>query len=329
MGEIAGHIVNNMQSGKYCSSFSKENKMAVKKRTVPLPPKAGGPGKVASKTANTAASTRPTARTAPAAQKAPTKDFSVQPWNCEGEGKRILIYAESGMGKTTLASLAPGPAFIGIDDGGKLITDGAGKKLRHVPGIETFADVRAALQADIYADDETVVIDQATYLQEWAVEHVLANITNEKGAKMDNIVRYGYGKGYQHLYDTMKLILQDCDGLIRRGKNVIIIAQSAPHSVANAAGDDFLREGPRLYSGKNYNIEALYSEWSDHLFRIGYQFVAVNEKKATGTNTRAIFTDGEQYFRAKSRGDILGPEQAIVSFEDPTDDSIWQFLFGK
>lgn len=292
--------------------------MAVTKRKIPKPPKS-------------AATTRPpTAPKARATTTVPAKNFEVKSWDCSGEGKRILIYAESGMGKTTLASLAPSPVFIGVDDGGKLIVDEDGRKLRHVPGINNFTDVRGALQqTSIYDNDKTVVIDQATYLQEWAVDHVLATITNEKGAKMDSIVRYGYGKGYQHLYDTMKLILQDADGLIRRGKNVIIIAQSAPHNIANATGDDFLREGPRLHSQKNCNIEALYCEWADHLFRIGYQFVAVSEKKATGTNTRAIFTDGEQYFRAKSRGNILGPEQAVVTFEDPTDDSIWQFLFGE
>ncbi len=301
--------------------------MAIKKRALPPPPPKAptGPGKVA--TTKTAASTRPAP--APAAQqKVSAKNFSVQPWNCDGDGKRILIYAESGMGKTTLASLAPSPVFIGIDDGGKLMTDDEGKRiiLRHVPGIEDFADVRGALQADAYANDETVVLDQATYLQEWAGDHVLATITNDKGAVMDNLVRYGYNKGYTHVYDTMKLILQDADGLIRRGKNVIIIAQAAPHNIANPGGEDFLREGPRLQSIKNANVEALYCEWADHILRISYQFLAIDKKKATGTNTRAIFVHPEPHFRAKSR--TLGPDKAIVSFEDPTDDSIWQFLFA-
>ncbi len=288
---------------------------------IPAPPRAGAakPG------TKTAATTRPGPAPA-AAPKVPAKNFSVQPWNCEGEGKRILIYADSGMGKTTLASLAPSPVFIGIDDGGKLI-ERSGQKLRHVPGIETFADVRGALQADIYAEDETIVIDQATYLQEWAGDHVLATITNDKGAIMDNLVRYGYNKGFTHVYDTMKLILQDCDGLIRRGKNVIMIAQAAPHSIANPGGEDFLREGPRLQSIKNANVEALYCEWSDHIFRISYNFLAINEKKATGDGTRSIFVHPEPHFRAKSR--TLGPDKAIVSFADVNDDSIWQFLFAE
>jgi len=290
---------------------------------IPTPPTASNKGQRKSQPRKVASAKPPPPPIAPAQTKVSVKSFSVQPWNCAGEGKRILIYGESGMGKTTLASMAPLPVFIGIDDGGKLIPG-----LRNVPGITDFADVRAALQADIYDGCETIIIDQVTYLQEWAVDYVLANITNDKGVKMDSIVRYGYNKGYQHLYDTMKLILVDCDALIRRDKNVIIIAQSTPHNIANPGGEDFLREGPRLYSGKNANIEALYCEWADHIFRIGYQFSVVNEnKKITGTDERAVFVHPEPHFRAKSR--TLGLDKAVVAFAGPDDDSIWQFLFDE
>ena len=301
--------------------------MTVKKRTIPAPPKASVAGPTARTAVKNAASARPpSVPAAPVQTKVSAKNFSVQPWDCKGEGKRILIYAESGMGKTTLASMAPKPAFIGVDDGGKLMTDETGKKLRHVPGISTFADVRGALQADIYADDKTIVVDQVTALEEWAVAYVLANIPNEKGAMMRDIIQYGWNGGFRHLYDTMKLILQDSDGQIRRGKNVIIIAQAASHSIPNPGGEDFLRAGPRLCSRKGANIEALYCEWADHIFRIDYQHLAVDKKKkVTGTDTRAIFVHPEPHFRAKSR--TLGSELAVVAFEDPADDSIWKFLF--
>lgn len=292
--------------------------MAVTKRTIPKPP-----------TSKSAASTRPPK--APAARATiavPAKNFKVTAWDCSGEGKRILIYGESGMGKTTLASLAPGPVFIGVDDGGKLMTDETGKKLRHVPGIENFSDVRGALLADIYNDDETIVIDQATYLEEWAGDHVLATIPNKEGTMMRDIEQYGWNGGYRHLYDTMKLIPQDCDTLIRKGKNVIIIAQAAAHSIANPGGGDFLRAGPRLCSRKGANIEALYCEWADHILRIDYQYLMVDGKKVTsGENKRAIFVHPEPHFRAKSR--TLGLDKAVVSFEDPTDALIWTFLFGE
>ena len=288
--------------------------MAVKKRdNIPPPPKA--------------ATTRPPkAPKARAATVVPAKNFKITTGERPTDGKKILIHADSGMGKTTLASLAPGPVFIGLDNGG------VGIKEYHRVGdddnpIETYLDVRAALQADIYGEYETVNVDTATLLEEWAEQHVLDTITNDKSEKMDSIVKYGWSNGYKHLYDMMKLVLQDCDALIRKGKNVILIAQSTPHNVPNPGGEDFIRQGPRLVSRKNANIEALYCEWADHIFHIGYQFLNVDKKKkATGSGGRAIFVHPEPHFRAKSR--TLGLDKAVVSFEDPTDDSIWQFLFA-
>ena len=288
--------------------------MAVKKRdNIPPPPKA--------------ATTRPPkAPKARAATAVPAKSFSIKKGTDPKEGKKILIHADSGMGKTTLASLAPGPVFIGLDNGGVGI-----KEYHHVGDVdspvETYLDVRSALQADIYGEYETVCVDTATLLEEWAEQHVLDTITNDNGDKMSSIVKYGWSNGYKHLYDMMKLVLQDCDALIRKGKNVILIAQSTPHNVPNPGGEDFMRQGPRLVSRKNANVEAMYCEWADHIFHIGYQFLNVDKKKkATGTGGRAIFVHPEPHFRAKSR--TLGLDKAVVTFEDPTDDSIWQFLFA-
>jgi hypothetical protein len=255
------------------------------------------------------------------------KHFKIEKWDGSKGGKKILLYADSGMGKTTLATMLPKPVFIGLDDGGREIHHPVtGEMLDHIPGVSSFADVRSALQADIYADYETVVIDTVTLLEELAVQFVLDTISNDKGGKVDNIVRYGYNKGYRHLYDVMKLPLQDCDSLVASGKNVVLIAQSAALKVANALGDDYLRESPRLYAGSP-SVEAMYCEWADHIFRIGYRNIAVDDKKAASDGQRAVFVHGQAHFRAKSR--TLGMDKAVVSFEEPADDSIWQFVFGE
>jgi len=269
----------------------------------------------------------------------PAKTFSVGTGQGRKMGEKILIYADTGMGKSTLASMAPDPIFIDPDNGcTDLINPTTGTKVKRVQDENgnppsDFDDIRSALHDfSLYDDRETVVLDNATVIQDAAVPYMLATIPNDKGTLMKNIVAYGYNKGYQHLYDTMKLILQDCDMLCQRGKNVIIIAQSAPNKVSNPGGEDYLREGPRLYSSKDANIEALYCEWASHILRIDYQGVwAGKDKKATGDTTRIIYTQPEVHFRAKSRilanGTNLEP---IISFSEPSDDSLWKFLFpGK
>ena len=264
--------------------------------------------------------------------KAPAKNYTVEDWDRPNEGKKILIYADTGMGKTTLSSLAPNPAFLGLDEGGReLVHPLTGKKLKVVPNVDTYQDVRNVLQQhSLFNDFGTVVIDTVTILQDWAVPHMLDNIPTEKGGKVNNIVGYGYHKGYQHLYDLMKFILQDCDALIHAGKNVILVGQAGPHKVSNTDGVDYLRDGPRLYAGTP-SVEALYCEWADHIFRIAYQDVKVTKQskdatkgKVTGDSTYVVYTKQQLHFRAKSRK----IKEPVISFSDKTDDSVWKFLFG-
>jgi len=258
---------------------------------------------------------------------APAKKFKVVPWQ-SNEGEKILIYGDTGIGKSSLGILAPTPVFLGLDEGAsKLRHPETNEPVDHIVGLETFADVRAALQdISLFEKYETVVIDTVTILQDWAEADVVANITTDKGIKVKNLLGYGYNKGYKHLYNTMKLILQDCDNLARQGKHIILIAQSINNNIANPGGEDYLRHGPRLHVDRSWDIQALYCEWSDHIFRLDYADAFVSkDKKISGSTERAIYVQPELYFRAKSRT----IEEPVISFEDKADDSIWQFLFGE
>ncbi len=261
-----------------------------------------------------------------------SKKFVVGEWDSETEGEKIMLYGETGIGKTSLGLLAPNPVFIGIDTGGrKLRHPVTGKPIKVIGNkdnpIRTFSDVRAALQqVELYDDYETVEIDTVTVLEDWAVPHMLETIPTEKGTRATNILSYGWNKGYRHLYDLMKLILDDCETLIRRGKNVILIAQGIASNVPNVGGEDFLRHGPRLYNGKLYPVEGLYCEWVDHIFRVDYLNKFVTDKKVSGSTERAVFTEAELHFRAKSKPPITEP---VISYENPGDDSLWKFLFPE
>lgn len=268
----------------------------------------------------------------------PKKVFAVTTIKPEKAGEKTLIYADTGMGKSTLATLSPTPVFLDLDGGCENMRNPiTNEKLKVVPGVLSFEDVRIALQQpDIFKDYKTVVIDNVTVLQDLAEYWMFENVPGPQNSTVKNIEGYGFNKGYKHLYDTMKLILQDCDSLVRQGKNVILIAQSNSNRVVKSGSEDFLCDGPRLYAGKP-SIESLYREWASHILYITYQDIVVKKTdakktigKATGGNTRVIYSQPEIYFRAKSRqlktGDFLPP---VISFNDRTDDSLWKFMFGR
>lgn len=249
-----------------------------------------------------------------------------------GQGTKLIIFGESGIGKSSLAVLAPKPIFIPLDDGSTNLRDPfTHEKVDQVQDCFTFADTRGALQQySLYDDNESIVIDTATKLQDLSHPYMFATIPHEKGHTVTSIEGYGFGKGYRHLYDTMKLILMDADELVRRGKNVIFIAQCIARSVPNAAGEDYLCNCPRLYPGsKNLpSLEALYCEWADHVLFVDHANTEVLDKKISGDTMRAVFTQSQLHFRAKTRplasGKIVPP---VVSFETIEDDSIFQYIF--
>lgn len=257
----------------------------------------------------------------------PAKKYSVISCSSESHGEKVLIYADTGMGKSTLASLSPKPVFLSLDEGiEKLKHPVTGEPLKKISGLETFEDVRGALgDIPLFDEYETIVVDTSTKLQDIAEDFVVRTIPTEKGAKVKDIIGYGYNKGYKHLYNTMKLVLQDCDALIHHGKNVILIAQAITHNVANPSGEDFLRSGPRLHKDKSWDIEALYCEWSDHILRIDYQDLFVKDKKISGDAIRNVFVKPEVYFRAKSRT----ISESVITFKNQQDDSLWKFLFTE
>lgn len=259
--------------------------------------------------------------------------------SASNRGQKLLVYGGSGIGKSSLVALAPTPIFIPLDDGSVNLrdpyTDEKVQQVQDENGVtpQTFAETRNALQQyDIYDKFESVVIDTATVMQDLSHDYMFVTIPHEKGHTVNSIEGYGYGKGYTHMYDTMKLILQDCDELIRRGKNVIIIVQSTIATVANAAGDDYVCDAPQLYPGNKItpSIRDLYIQWADHVLFVNHANTAVKDKKIKGDVTRAVFTQGQLHFKAKTRVLVSGKViPAVVCFDDVKDDSIWQMIFPE
>ncbi len=272
-----------------------------------------------------------------------TKTFAVKSWTGAGEGDKVLGYGAPGLGKTTLYSMMPGAIFIGTDDGGRrIINPKTEEPINHIPGIETFADVRAAIQqTDLWSKGSSCVIDTATMLELWIERHVLETVPLPKGGgQAKNLKHYGWNDGSAHVLDAFRLLLQDLDGLIRRGVNVGLICQEQAITIANPEGSDFLQATPKLHHDRQHSVMLEACEWADHVFRVSYLNAAISAEgdrvgKATSHDmTRAIFIGGAQYYKAKSRTlgrfvDDDGNPIECIAFDNPADDSLWTFLFGE
>lgn len=261
----------------------------------------------------------------------PKKNFTIQPWSGITSGEKVIVYAITKMGKTTLASLLPDAAFIGADDGGRKIKHPiTGADLNHVPGIESFQDVRDALHSNTFDSCQNIVVDTITEIEQWSLAHTLNIIPRPKsqgGGKATNVHDYGYHEGFVHWCNTTCLLLPDFDRWVRKGKNIIILAQETTLKWKTSGPEDFLMAGPNLHHSRTASAVLPYVQWADHVFRIGYANIVVENGRINPVSERAIQIKADATFFAGSR--TIPAEYDVVEFSEPSDDSIWRLVFGR
>lgn len=233
--------------------------------------------------------------------------------------QKVVIYGPGGIGKSSLARLAPNPIVLDIEGSTNRMD------VARISGLETWADLRECLRSpalDVYG---TVVIDSATKAEEMAVAHTLATVKNDKGNFVSSLEAYGFGKGLQHAYDTFLHILVECDRHVRAGRNVVLVAHVCTAKVPNPMGDDFIRYEPRLQQTKEgkASIRSRVVEWADHVLFVGYD-VASEDGKGIGGGTRTIFTKEQPTHIAKVRE--AGTVIESRPYANENDGSIWPLL---
>jgi hypothetical protein len=213
------------------------------------------------------------------------------------------LYGPGGIGKTTLAAHAPGPvAVFDLDDSLPRLRASLGDcDLRIVP-VHDWQGIRDALASPGWDEIRTIIIDSVTKAEELAVEWTLRNVPHEKGQRVQRIEDYGYGKGYQHVFDTFLTLLGDLDHHAKAGRHIVLVAHDCTATVPNPAGDDYKRYEPRLQdpaSGKS-SVKLRTREWCDHVMFLGYD-VDVKAGKGRGSGTRTLWPCEFPHCMAKSR----------------------------
>lgn len=236
---------------------------------------------------------------------------------------RIVIYGTGKIGKSTLAAFLPAPLFFDVEAGTRKLNVAYDIDLRGEPSWPMLRGKCAALASSPPDGVRSVVIDTATVAEELAKEHVIATRTTEKGRRVDSIEGFGWGKGWQFIYEEFNGLLADLDRIVSKGLNVCLIAHEVSSPVPNPAGEDFIRWEPLLYSGDKKgrgSIRERVKDWAEHIMFVGYD-VHVEDGKGVGSGTRTIWTQELPTHIAGSRS-----KQLTVSFDLNDPGAVWREL---
>ncbi len=219
---------------------------------------------------------------------------------------RLVIYGESGLGKTTFGASAPNAIFICTEDGlGRL-------NVPSFPVAKTFEDVMAAI-TNLYTQDhdyQTLVVDSIDWLEPMVWQATCA------AAGKESIESFGYGRGY---VEALTYWRQFFDGITAlrndRGMNVILIGHSQIIHIEDPLIAAYDSHSLKLHK----KAAALVEEWADVIGFVALKTLTVDEKKASFTDkdakrTRAKTTGERQLhvqpspaFTAKNRYDLPSP----------------------
>lgn len=244
-------------------------------------------------------------------------------------GSKVVVYGTSGMGKTTLCTMAPNPVFLATDDGIDNIMHPVTGKRMPTYKVDTFQDLKNMLtMPTLFENYDTIVIDTMTMAEEMAVAWVLDNVKAGNDMYVKSLEHYGWGKGYYHLSEADNDIKHALQKLVNQGKNVIVVCQLVSTKRSEAGVDDYLQDIPKLVYRPNIKATAAldFVEWADHVLKIGYGDLRVDKSnRAASSGDRVVFVHPEVHFAAKSR--TIPGRFPVISFTDPADNSIWAFIF--
>jgi len=188
---------------------------------------------------------------------------------------RILIHADHGLGKSSLAAAAPDPIFIQTEDGLEKIDATA---FTLAKDFETVMDQLTYVYAEEH-EFKTLVLDSLDWLETRIAEHVC------RQAKKDSISDFSYGAGYTAMFEQFGRVVKAMNAIReKRGMAIILIAHSQVKTYQNPMGADYDRHCIKL---RDKNAE-LFLEWADLVGFLHFSVFVSTKKTGFGETTKAI-----------------------------------------
>lgn len=214
---------------------------------------------------------------------------------------RILLHADHGLGKSSLAAAAPNPLFIQTEDGLDSIEATA------MPLCTSFTMLMSQL-GEVYSEDhefKTLVLDSLDWTETIINKHVC-----ERGEKQ-SLSDFSYGAGYQATLECFGEVIEGLNAIrAKHGMIIVLTAHSQIKTYNNPLGSDYDRHQIKL---REKNSE-LFLEWVDLAGFLHFQTFTKKDKaaglkegktKAIGGNDRVLSCTPCAAYVSKNRYQIV------------------------
>jgi GTPase SAR1 family protein len=195
--------------------------------------------------------------------------------------RKILLYGEAGVGKSTWANEAPGTIFLNIEDG---LAD---LDCHSSPHLQDFTSVVNCVSwlANNPHEYKTVAVDTLDWLEKLIHREVAA------GANKPTIGDIPYGRGYDAAVKKWDFLLSGFDSLYRRGMGIILLAHDRVVKVNDPGMPMYEKREPDLHASSC----AMLREWCQEVLFAQFRIFTRSEDQGFGRE-RTIATGGKERF---------------------------------
>lgn len=216
----------------------------------------------------------------------------------KARARRLLLYGQEGVGKTTFAAGAPRPIFLDFENGTNDLD------VERTELIKSWGQLKEAISWLTYEphDYRSLVIDTVDWLEKVIWKYVC------DAGQVDSIEKYekGFGKGYVKAAEGWQALVGLLDECVEtRGLNVILLGHCQAVKVDSPEQETYQQFSPDLHKF----AASILREWADEVFFASFRvFIRKEElgfKKerniAVGKDDRYIQTRHSAGVQAKNR----------------------------
>jgi hypothetical protein len=221
--------------------------------------------------------------------------------------RKILVYGEHGVGKTTWACKFPNPVVLATEDGSSDIDVARIRLQSATEALQAAADAPRT-------DFDTIVVDSVDWF-----EKLLEEMLHSEGFPTD------FGKGTMEVARRVGRFLAELDKCVDAGKTVVLIAHSEVRKVEDVSGQSWDRLQPKL--GKKACARVL--EWADEVLLARIETFVTKKDEGFGRERGVATTTGRRILKSDSHPSYVAKRRISLSDEIDMNDPITSLFFKE